>query len=578
MAKGSVPMRVRRRQSDAKWRASVATCYDTLKSIIPNSDKMSKRKISKAYVLQETEKHIQNLERTLQEILDQKVKMKNKAALYKTEQGLVEANVMDLKNHFSLKQQELYLQNYAQRKRSRCNVPSDMESGLVNMRSSLCDLMVLPAECLKTDLLQINVSQLDEAVVPTATSSEPQNSAKLEISNEMEKLPQKRDSSSHTTEGMSYNTESYLCNGLPMDQQTTMLLPRSDHDVPHHFFMTTPIKIPKYRAVPVHQILTEHFISPPPGIRTFCGRALDRTPSTERRGKSKTPTEKVIRKMQFDNKGFTPVKLPEPDDQGVPASPFTLICGKLCNEEEEGNLSLSDLLCTESIEQMDLEDEEDIPKQNQSTPNHRRSRVKQKDKDEKSRGRSRSISTDKQCSREKKCRRQLEKSFHEERNVEDAHSIEADSQKENDGYAMFCHHLDQEKFSVLAEDSYPVWNEVTEPDIYINMASLTNSQSDVSSWSSQEVHVSQSQDTSEVNQVVPGSSFFNHVDLIPTSLPVQVEFQSPKIKHEDPCNDTGFFAISDDSVINDPYMESAWESQVVPELNYLTPHDQQILF
>ena len=47
MPRGSVPMRVRRRQSDAKWRASVAICFDTLKQVIPNNEKMSKRKISK---------------------------------------------------------------------------------------------------------------------------------------------------------------------------------------------------------------------------------------------------------------------------------------------------------------------------------------------------------------------------------------------------------------------------------------------------------------------------------------------------------------------------------------------------
>lgn len=38
------------------------------------------------------------------------VKMKDKAALYRTEQGLVEANLGDLKNQFSLKQKELYHQ------------------------------------------------------------------------------------------------------------------------------------------------------------------------------------------------------------------------------------------------------------------------------------------------------------------------------------------------------------------------------------------------------------------------------------------------------------------------------------
>lgn len=38
------------------------------------------------------------------------VKMKDKAALYRTEQGLVEASLGDLKNQFSLKQKELYHQ------------------------------------------------------------------------------------------------------------------------------------------------------------------------------------------------------------------------------------------------------------------------------------------------------------------------------------------------------------------------------------------------------------------------------------------------------------------------------------
>jgi len=40
-------MRVRRRQSDAKWRANVASCYETLKLIIPMNKRASKRQISK---------------------------------------------------------------------------------------------------------------------------------------------------------------------------------------------------------------------------------------------------------------------------------------------------------------------------------------------------------------------------------------------------------------------------------------------------------------------------------------------------------------------------------------------------
>jgi hypothetical protein len=42
---------------------------------------------------------------------------------------------------------------------------------------------------------------------------------------------------------------------------------------------------------------------------------------------------------------------------------YSIFFQKLCEEEED--LNLSDLLCTESIEQLDMEDEEDIPQQNQ---------------------------------------------------------------------------------------------------------------------------------------------------------------------------------------------------------------------
>jgi len=50
MPRGITPVRARRRQSDAKWRASVAMCYNVMKNVIPNSKKIgktSKRKLSK---------------------------------------------------------------------------------------------------------------------------------------------------------------------------------------------------------------------------------------------------------------------------------------------------------------------------------------------------------------------------------------------------------------------------------------------------------------------------------------------------------------------------------------------------
>ncbi|XP_022320502.2 uncharacterized protein LOC111122804 isoform X3 [Crassostrea virginica] len=578
MVKGSVPMRVRRRQSDAKWRASVAMCYDTLKSIIPNNEKLSKRKISKAYILQETEKHIVNLERALQEILDQKVKMKNKAALYRTEQGLVEANVGDLKNHFSQKQHELYVQNYTQRKRSRCNIPSDMESGLVDLRSSLCDLVVLPAECLKKDLQQME----KDAVVPVSGDEllnlqKPCSVVRTEGSQIVGSLA--------STSPKEQNKEAFLYTGAATEQHSTVFMQRMEQDMPHHFFLT-PIKFPQCSAQPIH-----HFVSPPPGIRTFCGFSLDRTPSSERQSKSRSPSKKVIRKMQFDSKGFTPVKidkvgftpvkfgmkcftpvkLPEPEDQGVPDSPFTLISGRLCEEEEEGELSLSDLLCTESIDQMDLEDEGDIPKQNQSTPNHRRSRVQKKSKEERYRGRSRSMSEDKRESKEKRCRRQLEKSFCSGRNVTEAGQLDSLSHKEEDSdYLMFCHHLDNEKYSMAANKM----SQTTEHEHgYFNVGTLLNNQSDVSSWSSQEVNVSQSQELSEVNQVVPGAGFDT---LFSPPPPSQTLFLPYKGKQEVQYDDTDFFTISED-VATECSRKETMSSQVVPEFDSF-PHEQQVLF
>uniref|UniRef100_K1PNY4 BHLH domain-containing protein n=1 Tax=Magallana gigas TaxID=29159 RepID=K1PNY4_MAGGI len=551
MVRGSVPMRVRRRQSDAKWRASVAMCYETLKTIIPNNEKLSKRKISKAraYILQETEKHIVNLERTLQEILDQKVKMKDKAALYRTEQGLVEANLGDLKNQFSLKQKELYHQNYTQRKRSRCNVPSDMESGLISLSSQVEKDAVVPLS-LPSDksstVVGPEVSQIKG--LPTYTT-DPRPCCAVPSS---------------TPVGPERN-ETFLCTGTVTHQQNKMFVQRMDQEVPHHFFLT-PIKFPASSTQPA-----QHFISPPPGIRTFCGFNLDRTPSSDRPPKSKSPSKKVIRKMQFDNKGFTPVKmddlgftpvqfdsrgftpvkLPEHEDQGVPDSPFTLISGRLCEEEGEGDLSLSDLLCTESIDQMDLEDQQDIPQQNQSTPSHRRSRLYQRNKEGRGRGRSRSMSEDKRETKEKKCRRQLEKSFYEERNPEDLelHGMESQPGTPRD-YLSFCH-LDEKRYSVTRGTDQG-------QEGYVSMATLLNSQSEVSSWSSQEVNVSQPQDKirikqmlsnengmvldlSEVNQVVPGL-FLD--DLLNSPPPmVHSPFLHYKGKQEEPYDDTGFFTI-----------------------------------
>jgi len=46
-----MPIRVRRRQSDAKWRASVAMCYNIMKNVIPNHKKLGRRKLSKVFII-----------------------------------------------------------------------------------------------------------------------------------------------------------------------------------------------------------------------------------------------------------------------------------------------------------------------------------------------------------------------------------------------------------------------------------------------------------------------------------------------------------------------------------------------
>jgi len=41
----------RRRQSDARWRANLASCYETLKLVIPLTTRASKKQISKVVEL-----------------------------------------------------------------------------------------------------------------------------------------------------------------------------------------------------------------------------------------------------------------------------------------------------------------------------------------------------------------------------------------------------------------------------------------------------------------------------------------------------------------------------------------------
>ncbi|XP_005105844.2 uncharacterized protein LOC101854740 [Aplysia californica] len=102
------PLRAKRRQSDAKWRASVATCYDTLKYVVPNMKQMSRRKISKALILQETEKHIKELEDKINQLVDVECPSKGKALLWQDGLHWTSCSLDKLRTDFSGQQRKIF--------------------------------------------------------------------------------------------------------------------------------------------------------------------------------------------------------------------------------------------------------------------------------------------------------------------------------------------------------------------------------------------------------------------------------------------------------------------------------------
>ncbi|RUS73187.1 hypothetical protein EGW08_019049, partial [Elysia chlorotica] len=100
--------KAKRRQSDAKWRASVATCYDTLKYVVPNVKNMAKRKISKALILQESEKHIKELESAVSHLLEVEGKTQGKTVLWEEESHWSHCTLEKLRQDFSEKQQRVF--------------------------------------------------------------------------------------------------------------------------------------------------------------------------------------------------------------------------------------------------------------------------------------------------------------------------------------------------------------------------------------------------------------------------------------------------------------------------------------
>ncbi|KAK3101723.1 hypothetical protein FSP39_005850 [Pinctada imbricata] len=396
MPKGSVPMRIRRRQSDAKWRASVAVCYDTLKHIIPNSEKMSKRKISKALILQETKKHIRDLEHHLQDILQVRAPLKGKSVLYDSEEKLTEASLSTVRHDFADQQQLFYVVNCNQQ-RKRSNIPSDAEVGLVNLREKKCPLFVIPTKKLQDFYKQdgdkytrkdkhksIKSWTLQDGKI---SEKKPINKHILQVLADQEETEQAAaricslyDEQNVPGSGVSLHKEEEEQSMYDMDLMREMTPTKSD-------FRTDSTSTPRSNV-------DLYFNSDP---------SLD---------------EDVTYILPSDL-AISPIKLPDLEDDGsdqtAPFSPATLLALQQA-ESGEYEIDIEDLLCSESIEHMNLEEEE-AEILNTHTPRSHSIQVKQRGHKRDSINRGRSLSSDKKSTsktQQPKCRRKLESVFQED--------------------------------------------------------------------------------------------------------------------------------------------------------------------
>ncbi|XP_045175134.2 uncharacterized protein LOC123536222 isoform X2 [Mercenaria mercenaria] len=179
MPRGVTPTRVRRRQSDAKWRASVAMCYNIMKNVIPNQKKLGRRKVSKALTLKETERHIVNLERKLRELIEERAPMCGKVIMIEKEDNcMVPATFDDIKQDFATKQHALFMCTTTGGKK-RYNVPSDIEASLEQLSQQSCDLTAMNRKELEVSfphLLQV----MDTPRFKPQTSVSSESSGKLQ--------------------------------------------------------------------------------------------------------------------------------------------------------------------------------------------------------------------------------------------------------------------------------------------------------------------------------------------------------------------------------------------------------------
>lgn len=143
MNRGDSPMqaKAKRRQSDAKWRASVATCYDTLKYVVPNVKNMTKRKVSKALILQESEKHIKELEAAVIHLLETESKKNGKAVFWEEDSVWSPCTLEKLRQDFAQKQQNIF--HMAVNGRRCYNLLQDIKEEVFAMEAEPSRLAVL---------------------------------------------------------------------------------------------------------------------------------------------------------------------------------------------------------------------------------------------------------------------------------------------------------------------------------------------------------------------------------------------------------------------------------------------------
>ncbi|XP_033752036.1 uncharacterized protein LOC117335888 [Pecten maximus] len=390
-----------------------------------------------ALILQETENHIVNIENKFRDLLEQKAKAKGKSLVMQTEFGFVEAKLGDIRREFSNKQENLYLQNCSQRKKS--NIPSDLELGLIDLRSSMCNLSVVPHDCLQEFLSSSNSTE----ICKTLNKEEKQQNLSSDLAEvsadtvrgKMESLKVQQDlNDTPECQTLPPRTPVKSRRGRPSRRQ--MCQYRFDRVVsPEHSNISE-----NYSSFTSENFHQGHLDVPE---CNFYSR--DRTPSrTRKRGhdsSSRTPARSTKQRLFETHSGFTPVKLPDvvPVTPGSPRSkpqhqsPFTVLSSDNHQQDSPPRdeicmvpdllfspLDTASLLCTESMDLMDLDDGH---QPNENTPHHDKGKkTKEIIRDRgtnKSHGqtrRSRSLQNQHHPSEEnhrqaRRCRRQLEKSF-----------------------------------------------------------------------------------------------------------------------------------------------------------------------